>query len=267
MTIAELNNQGIYFEDSGGDESPIMFMHGFLMDHEMFDPQVAVLTPRYRCVRFDARAFGKTQWDGQPFTLHDTAADCIGLMDHLKIPKATIIGMSQGGFAALRLALKHPDRVKALVLIATQAGTDGEEFNVGFRGMRDTWREQGPIPDLLEGNARMILGPKEGKETGPLWEKWIPKWQNQTGEQIFHAVNNCADRDDITEQMEQITIPALVIHGEADEGAPISVGEALDKALPNSKGLIRVPSASHAVNLSHPQAVNSSLVEFLNEYG
>ena len=75
------------------------------------------------------------------------------------------------------------------------------------------------------------------------------------------------DRDDLTaEQLKQITVPALVIHGEADQGVPISLGEALAEALPNSKGLVRAPGAAHAVNLSHPQIVNPPLIEFLIRY-
>ena len=265
MPIARVNNQEIYFEDKGGTGPALVFMHGFLMDQSMFDPQVAELSPRYRCIRFDARGFGRTQWDGQPFTLYDTVADCVALMDHLGIAQATIVGMSQGGFAALRLALRHPDRVKALVLIATRSAADDEEFKTEFRKMRDTWREQGPIAPLLEGLMTFVIGPRE--QTAELWEEWIPRWQARTGDQIFHAVNNVMDRDDLTaDQLKQITVPALVIHGEADQGVPPSLGEALAKDLPNSKGFVRVSGAAHAVNLSHPRIVNPSLSEFLNRY-
>src|SRR5436853_2615570 len=119
MPIAHVNGQGLYFEDSGGPGPAVVFMHGFLMDQTMFDPQVAALAPSYRCVRFDARGFGQTEWDGRPFSLYDTVEDCIALMDHLGIERAAIVGMSQGGYAALRLALRHPEWVKALVLMST----------------------------------------------------------------------------------------------------------------------------------------------------
>lgn len=265
MPIARLNNQEIYFEDTGGIGAALIFMHGFLMDKSMFDPQVTELSPQYRCIRFDARGFGQTRWDGRPFTLYDTVADCIALMDHLRIAQATIVGMSQGGFAALRLALRHPERVKALVLIATRSGADDEAFKTEFRKMRDTWREQGPLASLLEGLMTFVIGSRE--QTEALWEEWIPKWETRTGEQIFHAVNNVMDRDDLTlDQLRQIAAPALVIHGDADQGVPPSLGEALAKDLPNSKGFVRVPGAAHAVNLSHPQLVNPPLKQFLSRY-
>ena len=95
MPIAQINGQGIFYEDSGVGETAVVFLHGFLMDHTMFAPQVAALTPRYRSVCFDARGFGQTEWDGQPFNLYDTAADCIGLMEHLGIDRAVLVGSSK----------------------------------------------------------------------------------------------------------------------------------------------------------------------------
>ncbi|WAM27833.1 alpha/beta fold hydrolase [Myxococcus sp. NMCA1] len=97
MPIAELNGQGIYFEDSGGNGRPIILGHGFLMDHRMFDAQVAALAPEFRVIRWDARGFGQTRWDGKPFTPWDSAADCVGLLDHLGSARSSTGTTSPGG--------------------------------------------------------------------------------------------------------------------------------------------------------------------------
>ncbi len=74
MPHAAINGQQIYFEDSGGDGAPVVLAHGFLMDHEMFAPQVAALTAAgYRTITWDERGFGLTEFDGQPFTYWDSA--------------------------------------------------------------------------------------------------------------------------------------------------------------------------------------------------
>lgn len=264
MPIAQINGQEIFYEDSGVGETAVVFLHGFLMDHTMFDPQVAALAPYYRCLRFDARAFGQTAWDGQPFNLYDTAADCIGLMDHLDIDRAILVGMSQGGYAALRAALTYPDRVQALVLMSTRSGTDEDEVKAIYRDMRDTWQAVSPVDPLIEGVLTGIIGPKEAH--ADLWAVWAPRWKARSKEQIFHAMNNLLDRDKIDHRLAEITVPVLVTHGEEDSGIPIALGEALHRDLPNSRGMVRIPGAAHAANLTHPHLVNPPLLAFLEQY-
>lgn len=85
MAFAEVNGQRIRFDDSGGDGSPVILSHGFLMDREMFAPQVDALAPAFRVITWDERGFGETQFDGQPFTYWDSARDCLGLLDYLVV--------------------------------------------------------------------------------------------------------------------------------------------------------------------------------------
>ena len=124
MPFAEVNGQRIRYEDSGGEGAPVILSHGFLMDREMFAPQVDALAPEFRVIAWDERGFGETEFDGQPFTYWDSARDCLGLLDHLEIDEAVLGGMSQGGFLSLRAALLAPERVRALVLIDTQSGLE-----------------------------------------------------------------------------------------------------------------------------------------------
>ena len=121
MPLANVNGQRIYFEDSGGAGAPVILAHGFLMDHEMFAPQLAALTPEFRVITWDERGFGLTEFDGKPFTYWDSANDCLGLLDHLGISRSVVGGMSQGGFLSLRAALTAPERVRAEPAIAGAA--------------------------------------------------------------------------------------------------------------------------------------------------
>src|SRR6516165_7395193 len=101
MPFADVNGQHIYFEDSGGQGAAVIFSHGFLMDCEMFAPQVQELSEEFRCVTWDERGFGQTVATG-PFSYYDSAADCLALLRHLGIDQAVLAGMSQGGFLSLR---------------------------------------------------------------------------------------------------------------------------------------------------------------------
>src|SRR6202035_1116980 len=102
MPFADVNGQRISFDDTGGDGLPMILAHGFLMDREMLEPQVRELAPEFGVITWDERGFGETEFDGQPFTYWDSAADCLGLLEHLGIEQDVLGGMSQGGFLSLR---------------------------------------------------------------------------------------------------------------------------------------------------------------------
>src|SRR5205809_7354217 len=136
MPFADVNGQHLYFEDSGGPGPAIIFSHGFLMDHEMFAPQVAALSGEFRCIAWDERGFGATPATG-PFTFWDSADDALALLAHLGVERAFFVGMSQGGFLSLRAALRAPNRVRGLALIDSQAGPEPPEAIPLYEAMTD----------------------------------------------------------------------------------------------------------------------------------
>jgi 3-oxoadipate enol-lactonase len=262
MPYAEINGQNLYYEDSGGELPPVVFMHGYLFDHALFDPQVEFLKSDYRCIRVDARAHGQTRFDGQPFSLYDLAADVIALLDLLKIDQAAFVGMSQGGYTLVRLALRYPNRVKAAVFMSTYNGVDTEDVKTVYRSMRDAWAGDGKsgVIDVL---ANLFLGADPA-----LRAVWLPKWHALPAGHIFHSMNTLIDRDDVTsEQLQRITVPTLVVHGEADQGIPITLSEkTLFSVLPRVIGFARIAGGVHAVGLTHPAATNTALKTFLDAY-
>lgn len=259
MPTATVSGQPIAYDDSGGDGPVVLFAHGFLMDRTMFGPQVEALTPDYRCVTFDERGFGGTPVRG-PFDYWDLAEDAVGLLDHLGVERAVLAGMSQGGFVALRAALRHPDRVEGLVLVDTDAGVDDEETREGYRQMFRTWREQGPIEPIVETLADLILGPDP-----ELRRAWIERWRELDPAELEIPVRCLLDREDVSDRLDAIECPVLIVHGEDDESIPIARAERVAAALPDCRGLVRVPGAMHAPVLSHPGVVNPPLRAFLDE--
>jgi len=257
MPFADINGQRIRYEDSGGDGAPVILSHGFLMDREMFAPQVDALKDEFRVITWDERGFGKTQFDGEPFTYWDSARDCLGLLDHLGVGEAVLGGMSQGGFLSMRAALLAPDRVRALVLIDTQSGVEDPERLPAYRQMQETWLQVGPVDELANTVAALIIGDPE------LSRVWIEKWR-ELDREALRAPGDCLfERDDITDRVGEISCPAIVFHGTADMSIPIELAEQLCEGLPGCVGLVRVEGGPHASNLTHPDEVNGPLRDFL----
>jgi pimeloyl-ACP methyl ester carboxylesterase len=257
MPFAEVNGQRIRYEDSGGDGPPVIFSHGFLMDREMFAPQAEALSPEFRVITWDERGFGETEFDGQPFTYWDSAQDCLGLLDQLGIEEAIFAGMSQGGFLSMRAALLAPERVRALVLIDTQSGTEDPERLPAYRQMQETWLEHGPVDELTQTIANLIIGDPV------LNEVWIAKWRTLPREAMAEPCNCLFDREDITDRLGEISCPAIVFHGTEDQSIELALGEQLSQNLSGSVGVVQIEGAAHAGNLSHPEQVNGPLLAFL----
>lgn len=260
MPHVELNGQKIYYEDSGGDGPAIVLGHGFLMDHTMFDAQVRVLAPQYRVIRHDQRGFGKTETDGKPFSYWDCADDAVRLCDYLGIDRAVFGGMSQGGFVSLRVALRCPERVKALVLISTQAGVDSAETIAGYHQMLGVWRAMGPIEPLRQAVAQLILGAPEH------WEPWSSNWASLEGEAMVAPTLCLLERDDITDRVSAIQAPAIVFHGTEDKAIDVTRARILSEKLGACKRFVVVEGAAHAANVTHAEIVHGPLLEFLRDY-
>jgi 3-oxoadipate enol-lactonase len=256
MPHADINGQRIYFEDSGGDGPAVILAHGFLMDQEMFAPQVEALSPTHRVITWDERGFGKTEFDGEPFTYWDSASDCLGLLDHLGIDRAVVGGMSQGGFISLRVALTAPERVRGLILLDTQAGTEDPATGEGYDQMRDTWLAVGPVDELADVVANIIIA---DPEFNPVW---IAKWQARPKELFEQPYATLMGRDDITDRLAEITCPAIVVHGTEDTAISMDRAQALASGLVGSGPVVEVGGA-HAANLTNPEPVNAALGEFL----
>lgn len=257
--MAHFDHDGIriHYEDTGGDGLPILWSHGFLMDHTMFDPQVAGLDG-YRHIRWDERGFGGTDAAG-PFSYWDSAEDAIALLDHLDIDQAVLAGMSQGGFLSLRAALAHPGRVRALILIDTQSGTEDPENVESYRGMIEavsTGDEEtrSGVFDIVGG---LIIDDPD------LQPEWKAKWMAEDPARIVDPGGALLDRDDITERLGEIACPVLIVHGTADTAIPIEKAELLRAELPDCRDLVPIEGAAHAPNLTHPAEVNRHIERFL----
>jgi pimeloyl-ACP methyl ester carboxylesterase len=258
MPTATLNGIEISYADTGGDGDAVVFSHGILMDQSMFGPQVAAVSPEFRAITWDQRGHGGTRSPG-PFTYWDSAVDVLALLDHLGVRRAVLAGMSQGGFLSMRAALLAPDRVRGLILIDTQAGTEDPAVAAGYEQLHQTWLEQGsePVQEIV---SSIILGPGQ-------WPDWYAKWAGMDRDQFTEAFRCMVDRDDLTGRLGEITCPALIVHGTADAAISLAKAEELRAGLGGPARLAAIEDGTHASNVSHPAQVSAEILSFLGELG
>jgi 3-oxoadipate enol-lactonase len=257
MERVSVNGVAVAYDDTGGDGPPVVLAHGFLMDRSMFESQVEALRPNYRVITWDSRGFGDTVDDGRPFTYWDLASDCLALLDHLGIDQAVVGGMSQGGFVSLRVALTAPERVRALVLLDTQAGTEDPAVVPLYQGMLDEWVATGPSDETAQVVAGLIIGDPR------LDPAWIARWKARPHAAMAEPGQTLITRDDITDRLGEIGAPALVVHGTADQSITMDRARALADGLSGCRGVVAVEGGTHSANLTHPGPVNDAIVAFL----
>jgi pimeloyl-ACP methyl ester carboxylesterase len=240
-----------------GDGAAVVFLHGWTLDLDSWQPQAAELSQSFRVIRIDRRGFGLSS--GRPSITADVT-DLRALLDHLELPAAAVIGMSQGARVALDFAIHHPQRVTAIVLdgapnIALPA--DGEdEIPIahyrelvkaeGLDAFRKQWQEH-PFTRLhtrdaeTRGLLTRILMRYPGHDLG----------RSPEASEHVDAALLCSVRH-----------PTLIVNGELDTDNRKEIGEALSRELPLAERAV-IANAGHLANLDNPRAYNDLVRRFL----
>ena len=117
MPFATINNARLYYEEHGQGKETIVFAHSMLFNLRMFDDQVKFLKSNYRCVLFDFRGQGKSEDTSSGYDLDSLTKDALEFIKALNCDPCHFIGFSMGGMVAMRLAIRHPEVIKSLILI------------------------------------------------------------------------------------------------------------------------------------------------------
>lgn len=250
------------YRDEGSGPA-VVFAHGTLMDRTMFDPQIEELSSEYRTVAYDLRA--RTEHYAPEYTLDDIADDCAALLDSLGIDSCVLVGMSMGGFTALKFALQHPDRLDGLVLVDSMADVHEETQTRTYEAMVDQLLASDNVPRALAETASQILFGETTREENPeLVEAWVERWLSYTPRAIANEVGSWMHREPLLDRVDEIDAPALVVHGDEDTSIPVEKGRETAETLPDGR-LEVVEEAGHSSNLEQPEAVNAALSEFLDD--
>jgi pimeloyl-ACP methyl ester carboxylesterase len=254
---------GAAYEDVGSGPV-VLFSHGTMLDRTMFAPQSQALSDSYRVIAYDSRA-RTDRWEG-PYSLDDLADDCVLLLDELGIEKCTLGGMSLGGYMAIEFALRYPERLTALMLIATMAEAYGPEAVAEYEREFGKLAEMTVVSDdVARWEAQIVFGPTTWEAKPSLPESWISRYMTLAGPAVYWETASWIRKEDRTARLSEIVVPALVIHGQDDFVLPIERAQRMATALPNAC-FVEVPGSGHTITLEQPECVNGALRQFLHRH-
>lgn len=261
---AQIHDISIGYSDRGIG-APLLFLHAFPLNRTMWAAQEEVLSRQYRVITMDLRGHGESDAPLWRFSLEQYADDVAGLLDHLSIEQAVLVGLSMGGYVGFAFYRKYADRVRALVLADTRAQADSEEGRTGRFNLAQTAFRKGPgaVADIM---LPKLLGATSLK-TRPDLAGHIRRIieGNDVSGMIVDSMA-MADRPDSLPLLPRITCPTLAIVGDEDQTTPLAEAELIAEGIPGAR-LAVIPGAGHLSNLEQPERFNEVVGKFAASLG
>jgi 3-oxoadipate enol-lactonase len=243
-----------------GTGEPLLLVHGFPLDHSMWQGQIDGLSARYRVIAPDLRGFGKSDVTSGAVTMEQLADDLALLLDALGVTgPVNFCGLSMGGYVAWQFAARHGKRLKRLIVCDTRAVADSKETAEGREKSAQKALAEGPkvvadamLPKLFHGEGRQ-----------PYREATYQVMLATDRQGVAAALRGMAKRPDVTSRLQEIAVPTLVLCGEHDVISPPAEMRAIAEGIPGSQ-YVEIKDAGHMAPLEKPAEVNAAIEKFLS---
>ena len=250
MEIIHIKNITLAYERFGSG-TPLMLIHGFPLDHTIWNDTIPLLRSNFDLILPDLRGFGRSTTVESPYTMEDMADDLAGLLDHLKIEKIALAGHSMGGYVAMAFMKKYPGRVSGLVLISSQAAADSPERKAGrYRTAND----------VAQKGVDVVADAMTSKLSADLRVQAFVRSQieRQTPPAVIGALKAMAEREGFMPHLGTVTFPVVLIHGSADAFIPIERAKEIKVRLPFAR-LVELNGAGHMPMMEFPKETTDGL--------
>ena len=265
MPIVEVAGGELWYEEEGvGD--PLLLIQGLGQSSWVSRFHRAGLVERWRTIVFDNRGTGRSSKPPGPYSIEQHADDAVAILDALGMDQAHVLGHSMGGYIAQALALRHPERVRSLVLVGTSAGAPTHAPVP--RETLDAWLANADRPPeaFARATAFLSFAPGWTDEHPDEYEAFLTaRLEHPTPPECFRAqLDATTVWLEAGAPVEKIMAPTLVVHGDADRVVPIANGRGVAARIPRAR-LAVVPGAGHYVMLEDPDGFNALVARFLED--
>ncbi len=247
-----------------GQGPPLLLLHGFPLDRTLWNAQIEPLAQTHRVLAPDLRGHGESPPSGDDYSMEALADDLLNFLDERKCPGPfALAGHSMGGYIALALAARCPERISHLMLIATRAAADSPEAAANRLRLAREAEQRNDITPVIEAFLPRLLGPTS-QANSPNLIRDLRTMMNRTSlTAVVGCLRGMADRPDRTPLLKTLTMPSLVIAGAEDLIAPPTEGQSMSQALPHGQ-LTIIPDSGHLVSLEQPDLTTQTIIDFLS---
>lgn len=252
---------------TAGQGTPLLLIHGFPLDHQMWSPQIEALSEACQVIAPDLRGYGGSNMAdtdaAEGVDMATYAEDLIAVLDELRVEEPVILcGFSMGGYILWQLALRYPERVKALILCDTRAIADSAEASAGRLKMADSIADTGVEP-VVEGLTPKLLAADTMASRPEIVEQVKAMIRAATPHAIASSQRGMARRDDVHDRLSSLEWPSLVLVGAEDVISPAEEMRGIAETMPNAE-FREIAGAGHMTVLEQPRTVNEALLKFVS---
>ena len=254
----ELADVALHFQVEGEGAHTVVLTHGLGGSLRYWDGLTESLARHYRVLRWDLRGAGASTRPPGPYSSTLFARDLIGLLDHLKIPTAHLVGHSGGGVVSQRCALDFPARVRSLVLVSTSSEV-GEKARVAWLRLADVIEARGFGPNAapdVRGFAPAFVA------AHPAVVAALTQQTRANDPRAYADSARAFGTYGWTNELDRVEIPTLILQGLEDGMTPPGGSVIMSRHLRRSR-LVMVPGAGHNLPLEQPVVVTAALLSFL----
>jgi pimeloyl-ACP methyl ester carboxylesterase len=262
-----VNGVDLFYKESGNGPETIVFSHGLLMDHTMFEPQRAAFEKQYRVIAYDHRAQGQSDDPGRGYDMSTIADDATMLIRALKAAPCHFVGLSMGGFAGMRVAAHHPELIRTLTLMNTTATREKLSNRIRYNLLAQMVKIVGPGP-FTPIAVKELFGrsTRQSAEKRAMLDAWTAKLRARP-KNIAPSLQAVMNRRQFrAAEMTAIQCPTLIISGEEDTAQPPRNAESLAAGIRGAR-LVTIPGAGHSSSLEQPEAVITAMRELFQQAG
>lgn len=264
MPHIEANGIKLYYIDKGEGKETVVFSHGLLWSHKMFDAQIDELAKSYRVIAYDHRGQGQSEVK-EPFDMETVAEDAAALIEKLDLGKVHFVGLSMGGFVGMRLAARRPDLVKSLTLLETSANSEPVENLPKYKTLNGIVKWLGVIPPVANKVmpimfAQSWLNNKSNSEAIKKWKKEL----RSNKKTITGPVEGVIYRRGVEAELVAIKCPTMIVVGDEDVATKPEKAKFIQMGIAGSR-LHMIPGAGHSSCIEKPEVVNQLLKDWLSE--
>jgi 3-oxoadipate enol-lactonase len=256
-----VSNLVVSYTDQGSKEAPvIIFIHGFPLNKTMWDNQVDALKEDYRVVSYDIRGHGNSETGTDDFSIELFVADLLNLMNALRIDKASLCGLSMGGYIALNAIEKHPERFDALVLSDTNCIADPPQVKQKRLDTIESIKAFG-VEKYVNDSVVNLFAPESFTTHKKAISDVKEMILNTSEQSLSKTLLALSLRKSTCNKLPKITMPVLFIVGEEDKITPPEASELMHEKIKNST-LHIISHAGHLSNMENPDEFNEQLKAF-----